>query len=207
MKTATKIQPHAQDASRTITKTAKPDDEMTVLTRRLLALVGEDPQRQGLLATPARFSATLRYLTSGYSINAEELVANALFDEPSGELVFIRDIEFFSLCEHHLLPFFGRVHVAYVPDGKVIGLSKIPRIVNAFSHRLQVQERLTQQIANAIDNVLAPKGVSVIIEASHLCMMMRGVEKQNSATTTKVTLGAFATDTHLRSEMLALLNR
>lgn len=179
--------------------------KIKVFAKQMLHLIGENPERQGLLNTPERFAKALSFLTSGYSANVEQIVGDAVFDEPSGELVVIRDIEFFSLCEHHMLPFFGKIHVAYVPDGKVIGLSKIPRIVDVFSRRLQVQERLTREIAEEIDKVLRPKGVAVIAEASHLCMMMRGVEKQNSATITKATLGALADDPNLRAELLTLL--
>ncbi len=182
-------------------------DEMEELTGRLLGLIGENPARQGLLNTPARFTKALGFLTSGYRTEAREVVGGALFDEASGELVFVRDIEFYSLCEHHMLPFFGKAHIAYVPNGKVIGLSKIPRIVDVFARRLQVQERLTQQIAEELQNILAPKGVAVILEASHMCMMMRGVEKQNSTTMTKATTGVFATDAGLRAELLTLLKR
>jgi GTP cyclohydrolase I len=179
--------------------------KIKVFAKQMLHLIGENPERQGLLNTPERFAKSLSFLTSGYSASVEQIVGDALFDEPSGELVVIRDIEFFSLCEHHMLPFFGKIHVAYVPDGRVIGLSKIPRIVDVFSRRLQVQERLTREIAEEVDKILRPKGVAVIAEASHLCMMMRGVEKQNSATITKATLGAFADDPNLRAELLTLL--
>lgn len=180
--------------------------EMKEMTKRMLRLIGENPDRQGLAETPARFSKALSYLTSGYTADVKKIVGNAIFDEPSSELVFINDIEFFSLCEHHMLPFFGKVHVAYVPAGKVIGLSKIPRIVDVFSRRLQVQERLTNDIAVAIEKCLDPKGVAVIIEASHLCMMMRGVEKQSSKTLTKTMLGDFRTDDKLRADFLTLFS-
>lgn len=181
--------------------------EIAQMTSRVLSLIGENPERQGLLETPKRYSKALSFLTSGYETDIMELVGDAIFDEPSSELVFIRDIEFFSLCEHHMLPFFGRAHVAYVPNGKVIGLSKIPRIVDVYARRLQVQERLTHDIAKELDNILKPKGVSVIIEASHLCMMMRGVEKQSSMTVTKSTLGSFVDDSNLRAELLTLLKK
>lgn len=181
--------------------------ELRVLTGRLLHLVGEDPARSGLLDTPERFAKAFAFLTSGRSTTVDEVVGKAIFDEPAGDLVLVRDIEFFSLCEHHMLPFFGKAHVAYIPNGKVIGLSKIPRIVNMFARRLQVQERLTQEIARAIEDVLQPKGVAVITEASHLCMMMRGVEKQNSVTIAKSTLGEFVEDAVLRNELTALLKR
>jgi len=175
------------------------------IARQMLDLLGENPERQGLKDTPKRFSKALSFLTSGYQASTEELVGDAIFGEPSDGLVFIRDIEFFSLCEHHLLPFFGKAHVAYVPDGRIIGLSKIPRIVNVYARRLQVQERLTREIAEEIGRLLKPKGVAVLIEASHLCMMMRGVEKQNSTTLTKAMTGQFESDAGLRQELLALL--
>jgi len=182
-----------------------PKDGLAELAGRMLKLIGEDPCREGLLDTPKRFAKALRFLTSGYETSVKETVGKAVFHEPGSELVLIRDIEFFSLCEHHMLPFFGKAHVAYVPDGRVIGLSKIPRIVDIFARRLQVQERLTREIAQEIDKILKPKGVMVYIEASHLCMMMRGVEKQQSATITKSTLGAFEKDANLRAELLSLL--
>lgn len=182
-------------------------EELMKIGARMLNLIGENATRQGLVNTPKRFGKSLSFLTSGYETDTKDLVGEAIFDEPSGELVLIRDIEFYSLCEHHMLPFFGKVHVAYVPNGKVIGLSKIPRIVDAFARRLQVQERLTNEIAQDLQRLLNPKGVAVIIEASHLCMMMRGVQKQNTTTTTKATLGALAQDPNLRAELLTLLRR
>ena len=172
---------------------------------KILRIIGENPERQGLKETPRRFANALTFLTSGYLINTQKLVGSAIFDGPSGELVLIKDIEFYSLCEHHLLPFFGKAHVAYIPDGRVIGLSKIPRIVDAFARRLQVQERLTQEIAEEIERILNPKGVAVIIEASHLCMMMRGVSKQNSVTTTSAFFGEFEKN-ETRSEFLKLIS-
>ncbi len=182
-------------------------EDLEKLAGKMLRMIGENPERQGLEETPRRFANALAFLTSGYLINTQKLVGRAIFNGPSGELVLIKNIEFYSLCEHHLLPFFGKAHVAYIPNGKVIGLSKIPRIVDAFAKRLQVQERLTQEIAEEIERLLNPKGVAVIIEASHLCMMMRGVEKQNSTTITKATLGQFSQDPDLRSELLTLLSR
>lgn len=182
-------------------------EELSSLTTQLLRMIGEDPERPGLVDTPERFSKALTFLTSGHTTNIDEIVGEALFEEPSGELVFVRDIEFFSLCEHHMLPFFGKAHVAYIPNGKLIGLSKIPRIVDALARRLQVQERLTNDIAKEIERVLKPKGVAVITEASHLCMMMRGVEKQNSTTIAKTTLGAFSTDPNIRAELISLLKK
>jgi GTP cyclohydrolase I len=180
-------------------------DALAEVAQRMLASIGEDPSREGLLDTPNRFARALRFLTSGYEANTRKLIGKAIFNERASELVLVRDIEFFSLCEHHMLPFFGKAHVAYVPDGKVIGLSKIPRIVDVFARRLQVQERLTRQIAEELDQLLKPKGVAVFIEASHLCMMMRGVEKQQCATITKAMMGSFANDAGLRSELLSLL--
>lgn len=173
--------------------------------KKMLHHIGEDLDRQGLADTPKRFAKAMRFLTSGYSQSTKELLGEAIFEENGGEMVLIKDIEFYSLCEHHLLPFFGKAHVAYIPDGRVIGLSKIPRIVDVFSRRLQVQERLTQEIAEEINHLLKPKGVAVVLEASHLCMMMRGVEKQKSTTITKSTLGDLSTDQNLRREFLTLL--
>ena len=173
--------------------------------RSTLSLLGEDVRREGLLRTPERYAKAMEFLTSGYTRDIDALVGQALFSENSSEIVIVRDIELFSLCEHHLLPFSGRAHVAYIPNGKIIGLSKIPRIVDAFSRRLQVQERLTSQIANELSRILNPLGVAVIIEASHLCMMMRGVEKQNSYTITSAMLGAFRNDPTTRKEFLSLL--
>ncbi len=180
-------------------------ESLKLLTTDLLHHIGEDPSRSGLIDTPKRFSKAIKFLTSGSEVNIDQLIGEALFEEPSGELVFVRDIEFYSLCEHHMLPFFGKAHVAYIPNGKVIGLSKIPRVVDAFARRLQVQERLTHEIAKEIERILKPKGVAVITEASHLCMMMRGVEKQNSTTLTQTTLGEFATSSQLRSELMTLI--
>lgn len=178
---------------------------MKELVRELLKKLGEDPAREGLLDTPGRVEKSLKSLTSGYTVNIEELVNDAIFTESYNEMVIVKDIEMFSLCEHHLLPFFGRCHVAYLPAGKIIGLSKIPRVVDAFSHRLQVQERLTMQIAECLNKVLEPTGVAVVIEALHLCMSMRGVEKQNAYTTTSSMIGTFKTDAITRSEFLSLI--
>jgi GTP cyclohydrolase I len=173
--------------------------------RSTLELLGEDPSREGLLKTPERYAKAMEFLTSGYSKDIDKIVGDALFNEGSSEIVIVRDIEMFSLCEHHLLPFSGKAHVAYIPNGKVIGLSKIPRIVDAFSRRLQVQERLTTQISQELMRVLQPQGVAVIIEADHLCMMMRGVEKQNSYTITSSMLGVFRDNPTTRQELMALL--
>ena len=175
--------------------------------RAILALVGEDPARQGLRGTPERFERALRHLTSGYNQDVKKLLNGALFDVCYDEMVIVKDIEMFSLCEHHLLPFFGSCHVAYLPDRKVVGLSKIPRLVNMFARRLQVQERLTSQIAHALMEHLEPRGVGVIIEARHLCMAMRGVEKQRSHTVTSAMLGEFRENARAREELLLLVGR
>ncbi|HEX5004027.1 MAG TPA: GTP cyclohydrolase I FolE [Gemmatimonadales bacterium] len=182
----------------------EPDAPLAPHVRALLAGIGEDPDRQGLLRTPERVEATLRFLTRGYALTVEDAVGRALFDEAHESMIMVRDIEFYSLCEHHLLPFFGVAHVAYVPDGRILGLSKLPRIVDVFARRLQVQERLTDQVANAIMEVVAPRGVGVVLEASHLCMMMRGVEKQRSRTVTSALRGIFTTDPKTRAEFLRL---
>jgi GTP cyclohydrolase I len=174
--------------------------------RELLGRLGEDPSRQGLIATPARVEKSMAYLTKGYDEDATKILRGALFDEDYDEMVIVKDIEMFSLCEHHMLPFFGKVHVAYVPKGKVIGLSKIPRLVEVFARRLQVQERLTRQIAEAIQEAIAPQGVGVVIEARHLCMMMRGIEKQHSSTTTSAMLGCFR-QKETRLEFLSLVRQ
>jgi GTP cyclohydrolase I len=178
--------------------------ESAALVQRQLELLGEDPERQGLVRTPQRVADSLAWLTRGYEMTVEDAVAGALFNEAHENMVMVRDIELYSLCEHHLLPFFGKAHVAYVPDGRIVGLSKIPRIVEVFARRLQVQERLTEQIAQAIEDVLQPKGVGVVIEAAHLCMMMRGVEKQNSRTITSALRGVFRTCPMTREEFLRL---
>jgi GTP cyclohydrolase I len=175
------------------------------LIRQLLVELGEDPTRQGLERTPARVEASLAELTSGQHMTVQEVVGQGVFDEDCSEMVIVKDIEFYSLCEHHMLPFYGRVHVAYIPDGKIIGLSKIPRIVDVFARRLQVQERMTVQIANAIQDVLQPKGVGVVADAAHLCMMMRGVQKQNSSTMTSCLLGGFRSDARTRNEFMGLV--
>ena len=178
--------------------------EFEALVERMLHLLGEDPERDGLRRTPRRVANALTWLTSGYELDVEDVVGGAVFEEAHESMVMVRDIELYSLCEHHLLPFFGRAHVAYIPDGKIVGLSKLPRIVEVFARRLQVQERLTEQIAQAIQDVLSPLGVGVVIEASHLCMMMRGVEKQNSRTITSAVRGIFRSDARTREEFLSL---
>ena len=173
----------------------------------VLELLGEDATREGLARTPERYEKAIRYLTSGYHTSVEEVVNGALFTVKFDEMVVVKDIEFFSLCEHHLLPFFGKMHVAYLPKDKVIGLSKIPRVVDMFARRLQVQERLTQQIAEAISGAVAPRGVAVLCEARHFCMMMRGVEKQHSGTVTSAMLGEFRKNKATRDEFLSLVGR
>ena len=174
------------------------------LIRDLLVGLGEDPERDGLRNTPERMVRSMQYLTKGYQENPEETLHGAMFDVAYDEMVIVKDIEMFSLCEHHLLPFFGKVHIAYIPQGKVIGLSKMPRLVDVFARRLQVQERLTTQIAEAIERAIQPQGVGVVVEARHLCMMMRGVEKQHSSTITSSMLGAFR-NKETRDEFLALI--
>jgi GTP cyclohydrolase I len=181
------------------------DDEFRQLIRRQLELLGEDPDREGLIRTPNRVAKSLAWLTRGYEMDVEHVVGSGIFDaEDATNMVMVRDIELYSLCEHHMLPFFGKAHVAYIPNGKIVGLSKLPRIVEVFARRLQVQERLTEQVASALDEVLKPQGVGVIVEAYHLCMMMRGVEKQNSKTITSAVRGRFRTDPRTREEFLTL---
>jgi GTP cyclohydrolase I len=188
-----------------VTAPAQSPDPIEPLIRSLLTEIGEDPARPGLVQTPARVARSLRFLLSGYTLNLKDLVNGAIFEEPYSEMVVVRDIEVYSLCEHHLLPFFGKAHVAYLPNGRILGLSKIPRIVDMFARRLQVQERLTTQIGDALQDVLEPDGVGVIIEATHLCMAMRGVAKQNSVTVTSAMLGVFHTDARTRHEFLELI--
>ena len=174
------------------------------IVREQLALLGDNPEREGLQRTPARVEKAMAFLTRGQSERLEDIVGDAIFNEDHHNMVMVRDIEVYSLCEHHLLPFFGKAHVAYIPDGRIVGLSKLPRIVDHFARRLQVQERLTEQVAAAVESVLAPLGVGVVIEAEHLCMMMRGVEKQNSRTITSALRGVFREDSRTRDEFLAL---
>ena len=181
------------------------DGSLQDLIREMLVRIGEDPERDGLQNTPERMERSMRYLTRGYLEDPGELLLSAMFDVAYDEMVIVKDIEMFSLCEHHLLPFFGKVHVAYIPCGKVIGLSKVPRLVDVFARRLQVQERLTTQIAEAIESAIKPHGVGVVVEARHLCMMMRGVEKQHSATITSSMLGDFR-NKETRDEFLALIH-
>jgi GTP cyclohydrolase IA len=180
------------------------DKEFESLVRRELELMGENPDREGLLQTPHRVAKALKFLTEGYKSSAEEVVGRGIFKEEHDNMIMVRDIELYSLCEHHMLPFFGKAHVAYIPNGKIVGLSKIPRIVDVYARRLQVQERLTEQIAEGLCNVLNPSGVGVVIEAYHLCMMMRGVQKQNSKTITSALRGAFREDPKTRDEFLRL---
>ncbi|MEN6532753.1 MAG: GTP cyclohydrolase I FolE [Bryobacteraceae bacterium] len=180
--------------------------EIAASVEAILRELGEDPAREGLLRTPQRTEAAYRFLTSGYHMNVEKLLNGALYEVKYDEMVVVKDIEFFSLCEHHLLPFFGKIHVAYLPKDKVIGLSKIPRIVDMFARRFQIQERLTQQVAQTIMDTIQPLGVGVIAEAKHFCMMMRGVEKQHSAATTSAMLGAFRVRKETRDEFLSLVS-
>ncbi len=180
---------------------------MQDLIRQLLAELGEDPSREGLIDTPKRVEKSLRFLTSGYTADVDEVINDALFTVDYNEMVIVRDIDFYSLCEHHLLPFFGKCHIAYIPQGRVIGLSKIPRLVEIFARRLQLQERMTSQIADTIRDKIRPLGVAVVIEGTHLCMSMRGVEKQNSFAVTSAMLGVFREDARTRMEFLELIKR
>lgn len=182
------------------------DADFEALVRKMLARLGEDPNREGLLRTPLRVAKAMDFLTSGYESSLDEVVREAIFTEECEEMVLVRDIEFYSLCEHHVLPFFGRAHVAYLPRGQVIGLSKVARVVDLFARRLQVQERLTNQVADALMEALQPHGVAVILEASHFCMMMRGVQKQNSMTVTSAMRGSFKTNAVSRSELMDLID-
>jgi len=181
------------------------DAELEGHVREMLQLIGEDPDRGGLLDTPKRVSKAMHFLTGGYQLDVQDVVRNALFEEQCEEMVIVKDVEFYSLCEHHMLPFFGRAHVGYLPRGKVIGLSKIARVIDVFARRLQVQERLTTQIASGLIEVLGAHGVAVVLEASHFCMVMRGVQKQNSKTVTSSMLGAFREDSRSRSEFMELI--
>jgi GTP cyclohydrolase I len=174
--------------------------------KNFLTLMGENPKREGLLRTPHRVAKSWEYLTSGYKQDVNKVLNGAVFKEKYDEMVIVKDIDFFSLCEHHMLPFYGKAHIAYIPNGKIVGLSKLPRLVEVFSRRLQVQERMTQQIADTLYQILEPDGVAVVIEARHLCMMMRGVEKQNSVATTSAMLGSFRDDERTRNEFLKLIS-
>jgi GTP cyclohydrolase IA len=182
------------------------EESIASMMKKILVKIGEDPTREGLVRTPERAEKALRFLTSGYETDVQSIVNGALFNEKVDEMVVVKDIEFYSMCEHHLLPFFGTMHVAYLPQDKVIGLSKIPRMVDMFARRLQLQERLTQQVAETLQDVLEPRGVGVICEARHFCMMMRGVEKQHSGTVTSAMLGAFREGKETRDEFLSLVS-
>jgi len=184
-----------------------PGDPIPELVESLLVELGEDPGRQGLKATPDRVARALRELTNGYGVRPEEVIADAIFDQDYDEMVVVKDINFYSLCEHHMLPFFGQVHVGYLPKGRVVGLSKIPRLVEVFSHRLQIQEQLTKQVAEALNEALAPRGVGVVVEARHLCMEMRGVETHGGHMMTSCMLGTFRRDPRTRAEFLDLVRR
>ena len=183
---------------------APPADPVADHVREMLDALGEDPERQGLIRTPERVAAAMRWLTRGYGETAADVVGDALFEESHDSMIMVRDIELYSLCEHHMLPFFGRAHVAYIPNGRIVGLSKVARVVDVFARRLQVQERLTDQIADALMEILEPQGVGVVIEAAHFCMMMRGVQKQNSRTVTSALRGIFRDDSKTRVEFLRL---
>jgi GTP cyclohydrolase I len=192
-------------SKKSITETSLASASYADLVREMLVRIGEDPDREGLLSTPGRVQRAMQFLTKGYSEDPEVMLKSALFTVDYDEMVIVKDIEMFSLCEHHMLPFFGKVHVAYIPKGKVIGLSKLPRLIEIFSRRLQVQERLTTQIAETIQNVVQPQGVGVVVEARHLCMMMRGVEKQHSAAVTSAMFGCFRDEQETRQEFLSLI--
>jgi len=194
------------EATEIIIPDTQGEETIADLVRKMLTLIGEDPNREGLRRTPERFEKAFRYLTSGYRQDPEKLLNGAMFSVCYDNMVVVKDIELYSLCEHHLLPFFGKCHVAYIPNKKVVGLSKIARLVNMFARRLQIQERLTSQIAKAIQDRLSPEGVGVVIEARHLCMVMRGVEKQHSSAMTSAMLGAFRENKQTRDEFLSLIN-
>lgn len=184
---------------------SSPDSDAEDLVRGMLQFVGEDPNREGLVRTPHRVVSALSFLTQGYSQDVDALLNGAVFQEAYDDMVVVKDIEFYSMCEHHMLPFFGKAHVAYIPNGTIVGLSKIPRLVDMFARRLQVQERLTIQIAQALEDALHPKGVAVVIEGSHMCMMMRGVQKQDATMITSHVMGLFRTDRATRQELMALV--
>lgn len=182
-------------------------EHLAAHTRDILSLIGEDPEREGLLKTPERVAKAYQFLTHGYQLDPEAILRSALFEEDYSEMILVKDIEVYSMCEHHMLPFFGKAHVAYIPNGRIVGLSKIPRVVDVFARRLQVQERMTHQIHEVIQEVLEPHGVAVVIEAQHLCMMMRGAEKQNSLTTTSAMCGEFLNNIHTRAEFMRHVGR
>lgn len=198
-----------QALSRPVVRDERSDAVTTALialgVQRTLELLGENPEREGLLKTPERVAKAHQFLTQGYAIDAEAILKSALFEEDYGEMILVKDIELFSLCEHHMLPFFGKAHVAYIPDGRIVGLSKIPRLVDVFARRLQVQERLTVQIRDALERAIRPQGVAVVIEATHLCMVMRGVQKQHSVTTTSAMSGTFLENQSTRDEFMRLI--
>ena len=194
-------------ASQSGGEAAECPEDLEVLIRQVLIRLGEDPERHGLQRTPVRIANALTFLTSGYQQTVEEVVEDAIFPDDCNEMVIVKDVEFYSQCEHHMLPFFGRVHVGYVPDGKIIGLSKIARIVDVFARRLQVQERMTSQIAEGLMEILTPRGVGVVVEARHFCMMMRGVQKQNSSTLSSAMRGIFQEDARTRMEFMDLIRR
>lgn len=182
-------------------------DSVQKSIKEIIEQIGEDPDREGLISTPKRVAEAYKFLTSGYHQDIKKVLNKAIFEEKNDEMVLVKNIDFYSLCEHHMLPFYGKVHVAYIPDGKIVGLSKIPRIVDVFARRLQVQERMTQQIADTIEEYLHPRGVAVVAEAYHMCMMMRGVEKQNSSATTSAVHGVFKDDARTRSEFINLISQ
>ncbi len=193
-----------RSAKKSATAVHVPDEELAALVKRQLELIGENPGREGLVKTPARVAASLKWLTRGYDLDVSDVVGDAIFEEQHDNMIMVRDIELYSMCEHHMLPFFGKAHVAYIPNGRIIGLSKLPRVVDVFARRLQVQERMTEQVAQALTDILQPRGVGVVIEAYHLCMMMRGVQKQNSKTITSAVRGVFRDDYKTRDEFLRL---
>ncbi len=193
-----------RSAKKSATAVHAPDEELAALVKRQLELIGENPGREGLVKTPARVAASLKWLTRGYDLDVSDVVGDAIFEEQHDNMIMVRDIELYSMCEHHMLPFFGKAHVAYIPNGRIIGLSKLPRVVDVFARRLQVQERMTEQVAQALTDILQPRGVGVVIEAYHLCMMMRGVQKQNSKTITSAVRGVFRDDYKTRDEFLRL---
>ncbi|MBR9976017.1 MAG: GTP cyclohydrolase I FolE [Bacteroidetes bacterium] len=196
----------ADELRRTLDSLEDREPEFESHISSVLGLIGEDPDREGLVKTPYRVAKAWRFLTQGYEMDVQDVLNGAVFEEDYNEMVIVKDIDFYSVCEHHMLPFFGRCHIAYIPNGKIVGLSKLPRIVEVFSRRLQVQERMTQQIAEALRNTLQPLGVGVVCEGRHMCMMMRGVQKQNSSATTSEMLGAFETNSKTREEFLRLIN-